>query len=58
MSTKYRFSGNDQPHFITLTLVEWVDLFSRERYKEIIIESLKYCIENKKFDYICLCDHE
>jgi hypothetical protein len=26
MSTKYRFSENDIPHFVTLTLVEWIDL--------------------------------
>jgi len=47
MSTKYRFSENDIPHFVTLTLVEWIDLFSREKYKEIIIDNLKYCITNK-----------
>jgi putative transposase len=35
------------PHFLTLTLVEWVDLFTREKYKQIIIESLKFSIDKK-----------
>ena len=47
MSTKYRFIKDRFPHFITLTLVEWIDLFSRERYKEIIIKNLDYCIKEK-----------
>ena len=60
MSTKYRFSENDIPHFLTLTLVEWIDLFSRERYKEIIINSLKFCITNKGmvlYAYVIMTNH-
>ncbi|MDN5214123.1 transposase [Fulvivirgaceae bacterium BMA12] len=60
MSTKYRFSENDIPHFVTLTLIEWIDLFSRERYKEIIIDNLKYCIENKGliiYAYVIMPNH-
>ena len=60
MSTKYRFSDNEIPHFVTLTLVEWIDLFSRERYKEIIIENLNYCIKNKGlkvYAYVIMPNH-
>ena len=35
------------PHFITCTVINWIDVFSREQYKEIVIESLKYCIATK-----------
>ena len=35
------------PHFITTTVVGWADALSREAYKEIIIDSLKYCQEHK-----------
>ena len=35
------------PHFITFSVVGWIDVFSREQYKEIFVESLKYCQENK-----------
>ncbi|MDN5215687.1 transposase [Fulvivirgaceae bacterium BMA12] len=47
MSTKYKFSRNEIPHFVTLTLIELIDVFSRERYKEVTIDNLNYCIKNK-----------
>ena len=34
-------------HFLTFTIVGWVDLFTRKECKDIFIESLKYCKENK-----------
>lgn len=60
MSTKYRFSENNIPHFVTLTLVEWIDLFSREKYKEIITDNLKYCITHKGLiinAYVIMTNH-
>lgn len=47
MTTRYRFGNNELPHFITFAVVNWIDVFSRETYNEIIIESLKFCITNK-----------
>ncbi|TCO18260.1 hypothetical protein EV200_11266, partial [Pedobacter psychrotolerans] len=47
MATKYRFGDSSIPHFITLAVVNWIDVFSRECYKEIIVESLKFCITEK-----------
>ena len=34
-------------YFTTSTIVDWVDVFTRPAYKHIIIESLKYCQQNK-----------
>lgn len=47
MSSKYKPGDAGIPHFVTFSVVGWVDVFSRERYKEIMLESLRYCIENK-----------
>ena len=47
MATKYRFGDGGVPHFITFAVVNWIDFFSRECYKEIILESLKFCITEK-----------
>lgn len=30
-------------YFLTLTVVDWVDIFTRPMYKHIIIDSLSYC---------------
>ena len=60
MSTKYRFQDGDIPHFITLTLVEWIDLFSREKYKELIIENLKHYQESRGLlihAYVIMTNH-
>ena len=49
MSSKYKVGESAIPHFVTFTVVGWKDVFSRERYKELFTESLKYCIEHKGF---------
>jgi len=30
-------------YFLTITVVDWVDVFSRPIYKHIIVDSLNYC---------------
>lgn len=60
MSTNYRITDSCTPHFLTLTLVEWVDLFTREKYRQIIIDSLKFSIENKGLvlhAYVIMSNH-
>jgi putative transposase len=47
MATRYRFGDSEKPHFITSSVVKWIDVFSREAYTEIVAESLKFCIEKK-----------
>jgi REP element-mobilizing transposase RayT len=34
-------------YFMTDTVVDWVDIFTRPTYKHIIVESLQYCQEQK-----------
>ena len=34
-------------HFITFALVEWIDVFARSQYAEIVVESLRFCQINK-----------
>ena len=47
MSTRYRFGDSEYAHFITFAVVNWIDALSRPLYKDIIIESLKYCQKEK-----------
>lgn len=39
--------------FMTLTTVEWVDLVIREKYKQMICESLNYCMKKKGLEIFC-----
>ena len=34
-------------YYLTMTVVDWVDVFTRPFYKHIIVDALKYCIEKK-----------
>ena len=34
-------------NFLTMTIVEWIDLFTRPAYCDIIIDSLKFCQKEK-----------
>lgn len=47
-------------HFVTFTVVGWVDLFSRRRMKDIIASSLNYCLRNKGLEviaYVIMSNH-
>ena len=37
----------DELYFITTTVVNWVDIFIRPKYKHIILDSLAYCQQQK-----------
>jgi|SRR6266536_2395753 len=47
MSSKYKFSDNDHLYFTSFAVIEWVDVFTRIEYKDIIVKSLNYCQEKK-----------
>lgn len=47
MSERYKIYDDQIPHFITFTVVGWIDVFSREQYKDILCKSLIFCMENK-----------
>jgi len=43
----YKIRDQGAMHFITFSVVEWVDVFSRSQYADIIVDSLKYCQQEK-----------
>ena len=34
-------------YFLTMTVVDWVDVFTRPVYRQIMVNSLRHCITNK-----------
>jgi hypothetical protein len=55
MSRKYKFSDQQQLYFITYGVVQWIDLFTRNEYKEILLKSWKYCCEQKGLEVYAWC---
>lgn len=52
MPTGYQIVEQDKLHFITLQVVEWVDIFTRQKYRDIIIDNLSYCQNNKGLEIV------
>jgi len=55
MSDKYKIHEQEKPYFLTLTVVGWVDVFTRKNHKLAIVNSLKYCQQNKGLDIFAWC---
>ena len=47
MSTKYKFTDMEGVYFITSTVVDWIDLFTRNVYKDILLKSFRFCQEKQ-----------
>ena len=43
MSEKYKVGDQDRLHFVTFAVIQWVDVFTREEYREIVLDSLRFC---------------
>ncbi len=55
MSDKYTPRNPDGIYFLTMTVVEWVDVFTRREYKQLIVESLRYCQQHKGLELYAWC---
>jgi len=55
MSTKYKFRDQQQLHFVTFAVVNWIDLFIRNEYKDILLDSWRYCIQHKGLELYGWC---
>ena len=47
MSSKYKFSDAQGVYFITATVVDWVDVFTRNLYRDILVNSFRFCQKNQ-----------
>jgi len=47
MADAYRIKDQHTAYFITITVIDWVDVFTKKEYKDVVIDSLKYCIQTK-----------
>jgi REP element-mobilizing transposase RayT len=60
MSRKYKFSDKEGAYFISFATVNWIDVFIREVYFQIVIESLAFCRKNKGmeiYSYVIMPNH-
>lgn len=55
MSRKYKFGESTGAYFISFATVYWIDVFTRDIYFSVIIESLDYCRKNKGMEIYGYC---
>ena len=51
---RYRIGNQNDIYFLTITVVDWVDLFTRKEYAIIVVDSLNYCVKNKGLEIYAL----
>jgi REP element-mobilizing transposase RayT len=55
MSRKYKFHNPDGLYFVTFAVQGWVDVFTRNAYKDILIDNLANCQKEKGLEIFAWC---
>ena len=58
--SELRKANFDGVFFVTLTVVGWVDVFSRSMYSDIVVKNLQYCQQEKGleiYEYVIMTNH-
>ena len=58
--SRYKVWDQSGLNYLTLTTVGWIDIFTRQRYQDIVIDSFKYCQEKKGLrlcGYVIMSNH-
>ena len=42
MSRNYKFRNPDGLYFVSFAVAKWIDVFSRNEYKDLLIKSLEF----------------
>ncbi len=60
MSEAYQITDPGAPYFMTFQIVDWVDLFTRQTYRDIFLDSLSFCRSQKGlqvYGYVVMSNH-
>jgi len=60
MADAYQIKKQEAAYYLKLQVVEWIDVFSRFIYTDILLESLDFCIKNKGlrlYSYVIMSNH-
>lgn len=55
MSNKYKFHNTEGLYFVSFSVINWVDVFTRSDYKDILIRNLSYCQQYKSLEIYAWC---
>jgi len=55
MPDSYVIKDQSGVYFLTFQVVAWVDIFTRRRYRDILVDALNFCIEHKNLKVHSWC---
>jgi putative transposase len=55
MSRKYKFHEKSGAYFVSFATVNWIDVFTRDLYFSLMVESLDHCRKNKGMEIYGYC---
>ncbi|WP_128330246.1 transposase [Apibacter sp. HY039] len=55
MSRRYKFHNPDRLYFISFAVKNWVDVFTRNEYKDILVDSSNFCRNHKGLELFAWC---
>ena len=55
MSRKYKIRDQDKLYFVTFTVIAWLDVFTRQEYRDIFLDSIRYCQKHKGLEVCAYC---
>ncbi len=55
MSRNYKFRNPDCLYFVSFAVVDWLDVFTRNEYKNILVDSLAFSQEQKGMEIVAWC---
>ena len=55
MSRKFKIRNQEKLYHITFTIIHWLDVFIRREYRDLFLESVKYCQVNKGLEVYAYC---
>ncbi|WP_299313042.1 transposase [uncultured Aquimarina sp.] len=55
MSRKYKFHNKEGLYFVSFAVVNWLDVFTRQIYFDILVDSINYCRAEKGMELYAYC---
>jgi len=58
--TSYHIGDQKALHYLTFATVNWIDVFTGKKYRDVLIDSLAYCRKEKGLElygYVIMSNH-
>jgi len=55
MSRKFKIRDQEAIYFVTFTVIQWLDVFIRQEYRDVFLDSIRYCQKNKGLEVYAYC---